>query len=325
MKKMAVMMFLGLFLLAGSVEITPAQGKYPTRPIDWIAPYSPGGGVDILFRNTEKIISQYKLVPQPINVINKGGGGGAIGKAFALARPADGYTLTCFDIGTVSQQIDGKANWDYRKDFAYIARLVLDFNLLIVRADSPYNTAKDFVEAIKKKGPKSMSVGGTATYASDHLANIDWNKATKQQFSYVPYNSGGEVMTNLLGGHVNAAWANPNECAGQLEAKQVKILGAATEKRSSMFPNNPTLKEQGYNVFSSQTRSLVGRAGIPMEVVDYWVGVLGKVRETPEWKAFLKKSLLEDGWLVKEEFFKDAENDYKNVKAILDELGISKK
>jgi tripartite-type tricarboxylate transporter receptor subunit TctC len=135
MKKMAVMMFLGLFLLAGSVEITLAQGKYPVRPIDWIAPYSPGGGVDILFRNTEKIISQYKLVPQPINVINKGGGGGAIGKAFALARPADGYTLTCFDIGTVSQQIDGKANWDYRKDFAYIARLVLDFNLLIVRAD----------------------------------------------------------------------------------------------------------------------------------------------------------------------------------------------
>jgi len=62
-----------------------------------------------------------------------------------------------------------------------------------------------------------------------------------------------------------------------------------------------------------------------MEVVDYWVGVLGKVRETPEWKAFLKKSLLEDGWLVKEEFFKDAENDYKNVKAILDELGVSKK
>jgi len=325
MKKVAMTVFMGLLIFGISAGWVLAQGKYPAKPIDWIAPYSPGGGVDILFRNTEKIISQYKLVPQPINIINKGGGGEAIGKAFALARPADGYTFTCFDLGTVSQQIDGKANWDFRKDFAYIARLVNDFNLLIVKADSPYNTPKDFVEAIKKKGPKSLSIGGTATYAADHFANIHWNKATKQQFSYVPYNSGGEVMTNLLGGHVDAAWANPNECAGQLDAKQVKILGAATEKRSSIFPNNPTLREQGYDVVNVQTRSLVGRAGIPMEVVDYWVKVLGKVREAPEWKDFLKKNLLEDGWLVKEEFFKDAENDYKIAKAILDELGVSKK
>ncbi len=325
MKKLIITICCTIFLFGSFAGNLLAQGKYPTKPIDIIVPYSPGGGTDIMFRTIEKILSQYKLVPQPINIINKPGGGGAIGKAFCLSRPADGYTFTCFDIGTVSQQIDGKAKWDYRKDFSYIARLVSDINLLIARIDSPYNTVKDLVEAIKKKGPKSISIGGTAIGGPDQFANILLNKTTKQQFNYVPYNSGGEVVTNLLGGHVIAAWANPNECIGQLEAKQVKILGVATEKRSPLFPDLPTIKEQGYDMISIQTRSMVSKAGIPAEAIDYWVTVLDKMRATPEWKEFLKKFLLEDGWLVKEDFLKDADNDYKTTKAIMDEMGMSKK
>lgn len=325
MKKLIISTFCFIFFFGAFTGVLFAQGKYPVKAIDIIVPYAPGGGTDIMFRTIEKIISQYKLVPQPINIINKPGGGGAIGKAFCLSRPADGYTFTCFDIGTVSQQIDGKAKWDYRKDFSYVARLVSDINMLIVKSDSPYNNVKDLVEAIKKKGPKSISIGGTVIGGPDQFANILLNKATKQQFNYVPYNSGGEVMTNLLGGHVDAAWANPNECIGQLEANQVKILGVATEKRSPLFPNHPTIKEQGYDMISIQTRSIVGKAGLPAEVIDYWVTVLGKVRTTPEWKEFLKKFLLEDGWLVKEEFLKDADNDYQTIKAIMDEIGMSKK
>jgi putative tricarboxylic transport membrane protein len=325
MKKAVLIVFMGILILGGSAESTLAQGKYPTKAIDIIVPYAPGGGTDIMYRNIEKIISQYKLVPQPVNILNKPGGGGSIGKAFCLSRPPDGYSFTCFDLGTVSHQIDGKAKWDYRKDFAYIARIVSDINLIIVRSDSPINNAQDLVETIKKKGPKTVSIGGTAIGGPDQIGNFVLNKVTKQQFNYVPYNSGGEVVTNLLGGHIDAAWANPNECIGQLEAKQVKIVGVCTEKRSPMFPNHPTFREQGYDVISVQTRSIVGKAGIPKEVVEYWVAVLDKVRNTPEWKNFLKTSLLDDGWLVKEEFFKDAENDYNMVKPIMDELGLSKK
>lgn len=322
-----IILILATFLLTCGVSIAPvqAQGKYPSRAIEIAVPYAPGGGTDIMFRNIEKILTQYKWVPQPVNIVNKPGGGGAIGKAYCLSKPADGYTFTCFDVGTVSQQIDGKAKWDYRKDFSYVARLVSDINLLIVRADSPYNDVKDMVEAIKKKGPKSISIAGTVIGGPDQFASIVFNKATKQQFNYVPYNGGGEVLTNLLGGHVDAAWANPNECIGQLEAKQVKIVGVATESRSPLFPNHPTLKEQGFLTVSLQTRSLVGKAGIPAEAVDFWVQVLDKVRNTPEWKEYLKQNLLEDGWLAKQDFFKDAENDYHSIKAIMDEMGMSKK
>jgi putative tricarboxylic transport membrane protein len=325
MKKLGLLIFLGLFVLWISGGPASAQGKYPAKAIDIIVPYAPGGGTDIMFRNIEKIISQYKMVPQPINIVNRAGGGGAIGKAFCLSRPADGYTFTCFDLSTVSQQIEGKAKWDYRKDFTYIARIVTDINFIIVRSDSPVNNAKDLVEAIKKKGPKSFSLGGTGTGGPDQFATIELNKATKQDFNYVPFNSGGEVLTNLLGGHTDGAWANPNECIGQLEAKQVKIVGVATGKRSPMFPNYPTLKEQGYNAISTQTRSFVAKGGTAPAVVDYWVQVLEKVRKTPDWKKYLTESLLEDGWLAKGDFFKDAENDYKTIKVIMDEMGMSKK
>lgn len=323
MKKQAglvVFIFLIFTLLAG---ICSAQSKYPTKAIDIYVPYAPGGGTDIMFRNIEKIISLHKLVPQPINIINKPGGGGSIGKAACLAKPADGYSFTCFDLSTVSHQIDGKAKWDYRKDFTYIARLVSDINLIIVRSDSPVNNAKELVEALKKKG--SFSLGGTGVGGPDQFGNISLNKATKQSFTYVPYNSGGEVVTNLLGGHIDGAWANPNECVGQLEAKQVKIVGVCTEKRSPMFPNQPTMKEQGYPAFSVQTRSFVAKGGTSPEIVDYWVQVLDKMRKTPEWTKYLKDSLLEDGWLVKGDFLKDAENDYNTIKPIMDELGMSKK
>jgi putative tricarboxylic transport membrane protein len=325
MKKAAMTVFVGLLILGVSAGWALAQGKYPAKAIDIIVPYAPGGGTDIMYRNIEKIISLHKWVPQPINIVNKPGGGGAIGKAFCLSKPPDGYTFTCFDLGTVSQQIDGKASWDYRKSFTYIARIVSDINLIIVRSDSPINNAKDLVEAIQKKGPKSISLGGTSVGGPDQIGHFGLNKATKQQFNYVPYNSGGEVVTNLLGGHIDAAWANPNECIGQLEAKQVKIVGVCTDKRSPLLPAYPTFREQGYDVISVQTRSMVGRGGIPKEVVDYWVAVLDKVRNTPEWKEYLKKFLLDDGWLVKEAFFKDAENDYNMVKPVLDELGLSKK
>ena len=325
MKKFSLILcicFLG-WKVAG--EPLYAKEKYPNRAIDLIVPYAPGGGTDILFRNIEKIISQYKLLPQPVNIVNKPGGGGSIGKTFCLSRPADGYTFTCFDIGTVSHQIEGKAKWDYRRDFTYIARLVCDINLIIVRADSPIHNARDLVEAIKKKGPKSLSLGGTATGSPDQFGNFALNKATKQQFNYVPFNSGGEVVTNLLGGHIDAAWANPNECVGQLEAKQVKIIGVCTEKRSPMYPNHPTMREQGYDVINTQTRSFVAKGGTSAEVVDYWVQVFEKMRKTPEWKKYLDDNLLEDGWLAKGDFLKDADNDYKTVKSIMDELGMSKK
>jgi len=152
----------GLALLVGCV-VAAAQDKYPSRPVEIIVPYAPGGGSDIMVRNMVKVIEQHKLVPVPIAVVNKAGGGGAIARTqFSQARP-DGYTLGVMDPNPVIQQLLGEAPQNYRTDFTYIAKLVDDVNFLIVRADSPIKTVADAVAEIKKRGPKRFSIAGTAT------------------------------------------------------------------------------------------------------------------------------------------------------------------
>ncbi len=131
-----------LVLLGGCVTAT-AQDNYPSRPIEIIVPYAPGGGSDIMVRNMVKVIEQNKLVPVPIAVVNKAGGGGAIARTqFSQARP-DGYTLGVMDPNPVLQQLLGEAPQNYRTDFTYIAKLVDDVNFLIVKTDSPIKTLAD--------------------------------------------------------------------------------------------------------------------------------------------------------------------------------------
>ena len=145
-------MMLATLALLGTSFVVAAQDKYPSRPIEIIVPYAPGGGSDIMLRNVVKIIEQHKLVPVPIAVVNKPGGGGAIARTqFSQARP-DGYTLGVMDPNPVLQQLLGEAPQDYRKDFTYIAKLVDDVNFLIVKANSPIKTLADAVAEAKKRG-----------------------------------------------------------------------------------------------------------------------------------------------------------------------------
>src|SRR5918992_573689 len=142
----------------GTTAFASAQDKYPSRPIELIVPYAPGGGSDIMLRAIQKIIEQHKLVPVPIAVVNKAGGSGAIARTqFSQARP-DGYMLGVMDPNPVIQQLLGEAPQNYRTDFTYIAKLVDDVNFLIVRSESPIKTLADAIAEIKKRGPKRFSI-----------------------------------------------------------------------------------------------------------------------------------------------------------------------
>ena len=304
----------------------PAGAQYPTRPVELVVPYAPGGGTDIMYREIVKVIEREKLVPVAMTVVNRSGGSGVVGKSYAINKPRDGYTLVAVDQGNAQQELLGHAPWDFRKDFTYIARMVTDVNLLIVRKESPYRTLEEFVAAARTKGKGGLTVGGTGTGGVDHIANISLNRAAKVDLTYVPFKSGGEVMTNLLGGHTDAAWANPNECVGQLEAGQVRALSVAAENRLNLLSKVPTMRERGFDVISTQWRAVGAGGNLPKPLVDYWVGVLDKVRKTGEWrKGYLEKSVLEDGWLTGDAFLKFVTEEYENSRAVFAELGMLKK
>jgi putative tricarboxylic transport membrane protein len=324
-RMLAVTAVIGL-ALAGTGAGRAAD--YPTRPVELVVPYAAGGGTDIMYRQIAKIVEQDKLMPVPVTINNRTGGNGVVGKQFAINKPQDGYTLVAVDSGNWGQELLGNATWNYRKDFTYIARMVTDVNLVIVRKESPYKTLPEMLAAAKAKGKGGLSVGGTNVGGVDHLANIALAKAAKTELTYVPFKSGGEVMTNLLGGHVEAAWANPNECVSQIEAGQVRALVVADEARlkAKVFADVPSTKELGLDVISNQWRAVGGPGNMPKPIVDYWVAVLDKVRKTDAWqKGYLEKSVLEDGWLTGEAFLKLVDKEMEIDKALYAELGMLKK
>lgn len=318
-------LFASLAVLAlGSAAM--AQDKYPSRPIEIIIPYAPGGGSDIMIRNMVKVLEQHKLVPVPIAVINRAGGGGAIARTqFSRAKP-DGYTLGVMDPNPVLQQLLGEAQQDYKKDFTYIAKLVDDVNFFIVKTDSPYKTLADVVAEARKRGPKKFTIAGTATGSQDHMASLDFDAAIKMETNYLITKSGNEVLTTLLGGHVDAAWANPSECIEQFKAGQVRILAVADTKRITDFPNVPTMKEAGVDMVSYNWRGIGGPPGLPKEVVAFWVDALTKMRATDDWqKGYLAKVNQGDGWLVGDQLMGYVHKEHDQFKAVFEKLGLLKK
>jgi len=302
-----------------------AQDKYPSRPIEIIIPYAPGGGSDIMVRNMVKVIEQHKLVPVPISVVNRPGGGGAIARTqFSRAKP-DGYTLGVMDPNPVLQQLLGEAQQDYKKDFTYIAKLVDDVNFIIVKADSPIKTLADLVAEARKRGPKKFTIAGTATGSQDHMASLDFDAAIKMETNYLVTKSGNEVLTTLLGGHVDAAWANPSECVEQFKAGQVRILAVGDTKRLVDFPNVPTFKEAGVDMVSYNWRGIGGPPGLPKNVVDFWVETLTKMRATDDWqKGYLARVSQEDGWLVGDKLMTYVHKEHDQFKAVFEKLGLLK-
>ena len=323
---MRMRLVLSTLVLLGGCVTAMAQDKYPSRPVEVIVPYAPGGGSDIMVRNMVKVIEQHKLVPVPIAVVNKAGGGGAIARTqFSQARP-DGYTLGVMDPNPVLQQLLGEAPQNYRTDFTYIAKLVDDVNFLIVKTDSPLKTLADAVAEIKKRGPKRFSIAGTATGSQDHVASIDFDAAIGQQTNYLVTKSGGEVLTTLLGGHVDAAWANPSECIEQYKAGQVRILAVGDNKRLADFPDVPTFKQAGVDMVSYNWRGIGGPPRLPKPVVDYLVDVLDTMRQTPDWKqGYLAKVYQEDGWLVGEQLMSYVHKEHDQFKGVFEKLGMLKK
>lgn len=323
---MSVRLSLATFALLVSGFAAAAQDKYPSRPIEIIIPYAPGGGSDIMVRNMVKVIEQHKLVPVPIAVVNRPGGGGAIARTqFSRARP-DGYTLGVMDPNPVLQQLLGEAPQDYKKDFTYIAKLVDDVNFIIVKADSPIKTLADLVAEAKKRGPKKFTIAGTATGSQDHMASLDFDAAIKMETNYLVTKSGNEVLTTLLGGHVDAAWANPSECVEQFKAGQVRILAVGDTKRLADFPNIPTFKEAGVDMVSYNWRGIGGPPGLPKNVVDFWVETLTKMRATDDWKkGYLAKVSQEDGWLVGDQLMSYVHKEHDQFKAVFEKLGLLKK
>jgi putative tricarboxylic transport membrane protein len=281
-----------LALLLAPVAGALAQAKYPSRMVEVVVPYAPGGGTDNLMRMITGIIDENKWSPVPMNVNNRAGGSGAVGFNYLINKKGDAYVVAGATPMIVSGKIEGRLSGNHRDAMTILMIVAIDELMLSVRSESPFKTIDDFVNAARAK-PGQLTVGGTATNTEDHIFTYLFEQAAKIKVKYVPFNSGGEVTAALMGGHIDAAVENPNEIVAQIEAGKARNLAVAARKRLADAPDVPTFAEKGYEFYWEQMRGVVGPANMAPEAVAWWQDTLRKVTATKKWQEqYIKRNLL---------------------------------
>jgi len=297
-------------------------GFEPTKPVEVVVHTGPGGGSDIFARAITEMIGKEKLVPQRLQVINKSGGGSAVALAYLAEKKGDTHTIGFFTGVWVTNPLTRKEASVMVKDLTPIVRLVLEPAVVAVKADSPYKTMNDFVEAAKKNPGQLKQSGGSVT-GRDNLARLVIEKATGAKWVYVSFPGGGERIANLLGGHVQMMVMEPQEAGEHIKAGNLRVIAALTESRLPSFPNVPTIKEQGIDVpIIPQARGVVAPPGVGGDVVQYWEGVFSRFVKTPGWKKYLSDNQFEDGYLTGNNLNKFFDNLTVQMRGILNEAGV---
>lgn len=292
--------------------------NYPTKPIELVAWASPGGGSDIMCRAFSKAAEG--IVPQPLVVVNKKGGGGAVGMAYVQGRPADGYTLLGVTNNLLYTPLSNKDfKYSYR-DFEPILMWGYDPKCIAVAASSPYRSLQDFIAAAKA-APGKLKIGTFGPGTDDHVTGYLLGKKAGVEFGFVPFDSGGEILAALLGGHIAAQITEVAEVKSQMDAGKVRILAVATEKRTSSLPEVPTFAESGYAVVVPKFRGLTVKKGTPPPIVDYWIQHSLQAVKTPQFQKYQKDNFVEASFLSGKDFAKLLEGEEQVIAPVLKELG----
>jgi putative tricarboxylic transport membrane protein len=320
----AGVLVLALGLLAPRASDAADDWK-PTKPVQLVVPYAPGGGSDVLGRSIASIIQEGSLNPTPLVVVNQAGGSGTVGTTAVAQQPGNDHVLLTFISGQVAAPlVAGKGTATY-KELTLIGGLAIDEQLVIVEAGSPFKGIEDVVKAAKAR-PGELTIGGTATGQEDQMCNRIFERAAGVKLRYVPFNSGGEVLTALLGKHIDLAWANPGEFYSQWEAKLVRPLAIARGSRlSAKLADVPTFKEKGLDVTFKMFRGIAAPPGIPPAAAAHYEGVMKRLAESPAWREkYLDKYMLTPAWMGRQEFSKFVAQSEDEFRKLLVELELLK-
>lgn len=316
---MAVLSCFAVLCLAFQVQ----AGEFtPSKPIQMIAAAAPGGGSDIMARTMVQILTSEKLSPQPLVVQNIPGGGSAIGTTQVSRMKGDTHALLVFNPASVAGLLVAGKGAATIRDLTMIAQLALDEQLIVVKSDSRFKSIKDIVAEAKAK-ENALSIAGADQ--ADRVCSRLFEKAAGVKMRFVQFNSGGEAITALLGGHVDMIWANPPEFVSQYEAKMVRPIAVAQENRIQAFKDVPNFRENGLDVVFKFYRGVVAPPGLPAEVVAYYESMMRKLNDTKAWKEnYLAKYILSPGWQGSKEFTKTVADSEVVFEETLKGLGLIK-
>jgi putative tricarboxylic transport membrane protein len=301
----------------------------PNRPVEIVVPAGPGGGADQMARVVQGIITKHALMKQSLIVVNKAGGAG--GEGFLDVKASRGnphkLVITLSNLFTTPLATGIPFNW---KDLTPLAMLALDEFVLWVNADKPYQSAKDYIAAIKAAPPGQFKMGGTGSKQEDQIITVAVEKATGAKFTYIPYKGGGEVAVQLVGGHVDSTVNNPIEAVAQWKAGKVRPLCVFDSKQLDYkdkvagdlsWSSIPTCKSQGLDTEYLMLRGFFMAPGVTPDQVAYFVDLFKKVRETDDWKKLMADGAFNQTFMTGPEYAKWLATEEQRHEALMKEAG----
>lgn len=281
---------IGTGLLLGA---SAAHAAFPEKPIKIVVPFSPGGGADLIARTLA--VDLAKELAQPVIVDNKPGAGTVIGSDIVAKSAPDGYTLLLSSIAhSVNPSLSDKLPYATEKDFLPVAMLVRSPNVLVVRAESPYKSVKDIVDAAKAK-PGKLTYASPGNGTSSHLAGALFEDLAKVRLQHVAYKGSAPALTDLLGGQTDILFGTSGSVGSFIDSGKLRALAVTSAVRSTAYPNVPTMVEAGVPGYVSEGwYGLHAPAGTPAAVIEKLNAAARKATNTD----FFKSKLVHEGMVV---------------------------
>lgn len=322
--RMLLVVGIAVLIAVGTMPVWSAPA-YPTRPLEMIAPASPGGGWDMTARMTAKALADERLITVPVTVTNMPGGSGAVGVAHMVTRrKGDTHVLAVMGSAFVATLARKVVPYTW-KDITPIAAITGDFNVVAVRKDSTFNNLQTLLQVFRRDPGLITVAGGSAPGGLDHLAFSDLAKrvaveATK--IRYVPTGGGGDALALVLGGNATVLSTSLSEALAAFEAGQIRILGImAPERLGGPLRGVPTAREQGVDFVYLNWRGFYMPPEMPAEVIRFWEDTITRMVKSRTWEKILEETRWAPFVMTGERFRKFLEEDLTGTQKTLTELG----
>lgn len=278
------------FLFGSAILAGPAAAWEPTKPIQLVVGFSPGGGTDVIARAIAA--GAQEVIPQPMIVINKPGASGVIAADAVSKAAPDGYTLLVAG-GSESTSLPNHQQVSYtQSSFRPIGHVIRLRMMMVVKNDGKIKTFQELVKAAKAS-PGKMAYGTSGVGSLTHSMMLMVNKAAGIDTFHVPYKGDADVVTAILGDQVQIGLGSPDQFKSWIDSGKVIPLTLSSNDRYPGLPQVPTLKELGYDIYLENMKGVVAPAGLPDDIYTYLNEKLRKAMETEAFKNIVTKSNFE--------------------------------
>jgi putative tricarboxylic transport membrane protein len=318
----------GTAVVAMTLAGAPAMAWEPSKPVEIVVAAGAGGASDQMARMIQATVQKHSLMKQPMVVSLKGGASGA--EALMYMKSSDGdanKVLIAYSL-IYMLPLSAKIPFNWR-DLTPVSVIAMDQFILWDNTTLPYKSVKEFVDAAKAS-TTPFKMGGTGSKREDHILTVFMEKKTGAKFAYLPYKSGGEAATQLVGNHTASNVNNPSENLEVWRAGQVRALCVFDKERISYktkvtdtqsWNDVPTCKEEGLDVQYLMLRAMFLPGKVTPEQTAFYVDLFKKVSETPEYKDYMEKQALKPIFLTGNDMVKFLEEDDKLNSSLMHEAG----